>query len=400
MATAYWIGNAKPVAAKHVFTVTAAAVSGTLTATINGKAEQYTCTTTTAATEAAAFVAALNASLVRELSQFTFSSSGAVITAVGPADGRPVSISWAAAGGTTISAVTSTTGAGPHDINNTANWSTGAVPGNGDTAVFENNTISALYNLATWASNTVTVIKRKSYGGNIGLPDTNALGFPEYLAKFLETAGTGTHVIEDNGVGCRLRTTSASAVTVVVTGAGGGTLNSETVEVYGSSHTSSVLRVNGAAVAVAPADSQSAAFGTLTVANGVIRTGTNGTFTNGTITNSQAEVGGNYTTLLIDRGSTVTVTKAATAATSTTVEDGTLNWASTGGWNALTIASGATVDATLAPSSISTGTITLSEGGSLLDPNERIAKTYTINLTGEMANVTLDLGTTVSLAVS
>jgi hypothetical protein len=399
MATVFWTGNQKATRRSYVFTVTAAAVSGTLTAQINSKTETYTCETTTAATEAAAFVAALSSSLIRELANFTFSSDGAEVTALGPADGMPLAITFGAAGGSTISAVTTVAPTSPHAVDDASNWS-GGVPTNGDTAVFENTAVDCKYNLSALTAVTFSVVKRKSYGGQIGLPDTNPLGYPEYLAKFLETAGTGTHTVEDNGTATRLRLTSASATTVVVTGEGGGALNSESVELYGTSHSSSVLRVNGGAVAVAPTTAQTAVFGTCSVANGVLRCGPNCTLTTVTANNSQAEIGGAYTTLVIDRGSAVSAVKAAAAATSTTVEDGTLNWGSTGGWGALTIGSGGTVDANLAPSSITSGTITLNEGCTLNDPNERIAKTYNLVVNGELANMTLDLGTTFNLAVS
>ena len=45
-------------------------------------------------------------------------------------------------------------------------------------------------------------------------------------------------------------------------------------------------------------------------------------------------------------------------------------------------------------------TINAYEGCSVLDPNERLVKSYTLNVNGEMGNMTLDLGTTLTLTVS
>lgn len=399
MADIFWTGNQRATRRKYTFSVTTAVVNDAITMTVNSKVEAYTITSTTTSTAAAGAVAAWQASLVPEIAgQFEFSVSGAEITVEGPEDGRPVSAAFAATGTSAISSVTAVTPTSPHDANDTANWSTGAVPGNGDVAVFENTDVSCLYNLDAFDGETVGVVKRASYGGQIGLPDTNPLGFPEYLDTHLETAGTAV-TVEDNGVAFRLLSNAASAETVNVTGDGAGTLYSETVEITGLL-TASVVNVNGGSLALDPLTSQSSAVGTLRVANAAFRSGPGCVITTGTVINSRAEVGGNWTSLTVDRGAEVRAARAATAATGTTIDGGVVRWASTGGPGAVTVGSDGTLDIGPAPATVTVGTITLEPGATLLDPNDRMAKTYNLVLNGEIEEMTLDLGTRFNLAVS
>lgn len=399
MAVTYWTGNQRATARSHTFTVNTVTAGDTLTATINSKVETYTIPSSpTTASVAAGLVALLATSPVRELANFTFTSDSNTVRAVGPADGRPLTISFAATGTSTISSVTSVAATSPHDADDAANYLGGTKPGNGDTLIFENNSVDCLYNLAEFTSNTVTFVKRASYGGIIGLPDTNPLGYPEYLPTHFETAGTSL-TVEDNGVVCRIESTAGSATTATVTGPGGGTLNAETVEITGLP-ASSVVNVNGGTLALAPLTNQAAAVGTARIANGVLRTGPSAVLGTATIIDSQAELAGNYTALTVDGDSDVLVTRAATAATSTTLDGGVTRWGSTGGPNTTTVGTGAELTFAPAPAAVTVGTITLEAGSTLRDPYERMAKTFNLTVNCKVEEVTLDLGTRFSLAVS
>lgn len=404
--TIYYTGNQRATPRYYARTVTAVAAAATITATINSKTETYTCTAADTPTTAAAnALAAFQASPILELQNFTFASytdasSNPGWSATGPADGMPLAITFAAAGGATLSSVSTIAPTSPSDVNDVSNYLGAALPGAGDTLVVENTPVSLLYNLGALTAVTFLLVRRASHGGVIGLPDTNQLGYPEYLATRLLTAGTASHVIEDNGNVVRVQFTSASAVTCTVTGAGGGQVNQESVEVTGTSHASSVLNVTGAAVAAAPLTSQSAVFGTVRVSGGVLRTGPGAVLTAVTISNAKAELAGNYTTLVMDRGSTVSTKRACTAATSTSNQGGTLIWGSTGGWGALTIGSDGAVDVSQAPAAITSGAITMQEGSSLSNPYDRITRPYTVTLGGEIGKVTLDIGTAQNFTVN
>ena len=160
------------------------------------------------------------------------------------------------------------------------------------------------------------------------------------------------------------------------------------------------MNVNGGTLALAPLTNQSAAVGTARIANGVLRTGPSAVLGTATIIDSQAELAGNYTALTVDGDSDVLVTRAATAATSTTLDGGVTRWGSTGGPNTTTVGTGAELTVAPAPAAVTVGTITLESGSTLRDPYERMAKTFNLTVNCKVEEVTLDLGTRFSLAVS
>ena len=119
MATVYFTGNQRARAWSNTCTVTAAAAGGTITATVNSKADAYTVTAadTTTALAAAGAMSQWQTSLVRELADFTFTLSGSVVTATGPSDGRPVAVTFAASGGTTtVTSGTPVAATSPNDF--------------------------------------------------------------------------------------------------------------------------------------------------------------------------------------------------------------------------------------------------------------------------------------------
>jgi len=378
--------------------VTAVTVSvSTITATINSKVETYTASATdTVTTFATAFVSQLLASLIPEFRLVTWTNPGVgIIQGTGPQDGRPVTITW---GGTATASTTTTVApTSPFDAGDALNYA-GGLPVNGDVLVLENNAASLFYNLAALTSITFTIIRRSSHTGTIGLADNNSLGFVEFLPRHLECAGTAI-TIADNSTGfLRIRSTAATATTLTITGNAGGGLGQEYVEVFGLP-ASSIININGGTLALAPLGTQSALATTVRVNNGVFRSGPSATLTTLNITNSTVQLNGAYTTFTQDRGSTSTMLEAS-AGTTTNIEDGTVFWASTGGPGALNINSGGTFDNSGAPGAVAVGTVTLNEGATILDPAERFTKTYNIVIVGELANLTMDLGTTFNLAVS
>lgn len=392
MATIYWTGNQRARRRSYTFDVTTAA-AGTITMTVNGKVEAHTVTgSDTTTTAAAGAVRTWQASLVPEIAgQFEFSSSGATVTVLGPTDGRPVAASFGVTGSAVIGTVTAVTPTSPFDAADDANYSGGSKPGDGDTLIFENTSVPCVYGLAQFTSNTVAFVKRATYTGQIGLADTNPLGFPEYLPTHFETAGTAV-TVADNGVACRIKSTAGSAVTARVTGENGGALGAETVEITGTP-SSSVVSVTGGSLAFAPLTSQSAVAASLSVSDGVLRTGPGAVPVALSIYNSTAQIGGNYTTLFMDRGSQVRVTLAAAAATSTTNQGGTLVWASTGTPDALTIGSDGVVDFAETVTSVAVDGIVMEEGSTLNNPYDKITRPYTVTLRGEIARSTFDIGT-------
>ena len=388
MADVFWSGNqvARPV--QYLVTVTASVVSGTLTATINSKTETYTCLTTDSATEAQGAIQAFSASPIPEFRLVTWSVSGAVMSAVGPVDGRPVTITWGSAGGTTTSGggAPTTANTSPNNYADTANWVGGVLPANGDRAVFQGNLASALYGLTANTANTVTLLIEASYTGSIGLAAVNPLGFPEYLPTRLALAGTALTVNANGQSVYRVLSTAGSAVTVVFRGE----TSALTFDLTGLP-ASSVLRQSGGGIIVSPDIGETSALGTITSTGDFnFRANVGLTITTGSFYGGNAVLAGPYTTLNIDNGAAV-VTTAASAGTTTTVLSGSLSWNSTGALGTVLIGATGQADLSPAPSTVSITAQTLREGATWSDPN-KAATGYNRTYVGDMANCTVNDG--------
>lgn len=407
MANVIWVGKQSAVPQDTRVTVTAAPANATFTLTVSGKARTFTYAAGTSTADAASkWAADLEASEEGEFAELTYTSSGSALVVTGPDDGAPFTVSASAGAGGTITGPATTAGTpkSPHDVNDGLNWSGGAVPTAVDVAVFENSDVDALYNLAALTAVAFGVIRRATFAGRIGLPDTDEqLGYREYRATHLETAGTSIQVEQapgDDAGQVRVRATAAGAVTVTVTGSGApGAPGSEPVEVYGLAG-ASVVNVANAGVAVGPETTRPATVATVRGVNATVRLGPAVTVTTVNLTGCEALVLCSYTTLTVDRGGTVEVAGAA-AGTTTEVEEGTALWKSTGNFGALTVGSDGTFDLSRAPSAIApSSALTVNEGGTLLDPAERLTRPYSLNLTRtQQDRVTLDLGTHYQLDV-
>jgi hypothetical protein len=399
MAVIYYSANQRARAIQYYVTVSAAASTNTITATVNSKTETYTVTATDTATTAATnAVLQFSQTLLNELRVFTFSNpADGIIAAVGPSSGSPVSITW---GGTaTLTGTTATvTALSPADIDDATNYAGGVKPGNGDTLILENGSFDLLWNLNEFTSNTVTLIRRASHTGRVGLDDYNPAGYVEYLPRFFETAGT-TITLEDNGQGgARIRSTAGSAVTVTITGTGTGNLGSETFELYGTP-ASSVANINGGGLAFCPLGSQTGTLTTVRCANGSFRSGSGATLVTFTAQNSNVAIAGAFTTYTQDNGSSSTFSRAS-AGTTVNINDGSVAWGSTGAITTLNVYSGGTFDCTTAPALFAITTVNTYEGSTSIDTNKRITRSFTWNWNGDLTKQSVDWGTDGGTTVS
>lgn len=402
MATVTWVGAALTTPQVDTITIGSSTSTQTFTVTINGKTVTYTAVTSeTTSTVATALAAALEASTEGEFSEIAWVASSATVVATGPADGRPFTLTVGGTG--TISSSTTTTASSPNDANLGANYSTGSLPGNGDTLNLEGSSVSILWNLNALAaiSTLAAVVRRATYTGTIGLPDYSSNGYREYRAKEL---ATDAPVITweagaDQAQQFRLKSTAGSAVTLTVApaastrGGGSSQVGGEALEIRGTP-ASSTAKIAGGSVAIAPYAGQTSTVATLLVTGGTVTLGSGVTLTNATFANSQGEVRCGYTTLTVSGRSAVTVAGAAAAATSTTADGGAITWTSTGGIGALTIEKeGGRLDLSSAPAAVSVGAITLTAGAELNDPYDRLTRTYAVTLTGcSIADVVFTTG--------
>lgn len=195
MSKPIWIGQAAAVAQVVTVTLTAYDATTTYKLTIGGVTVSTLGTGGTTTTTAAALAAAWTASTHPYLVAVTASANSNVVTLTAATPGVPFTVASAVSGGTgTIgAAATATANAGPNDWSTAANWSTGAVPVNGDDVVIRNTAVPILWGLAQSAVTPASLTIEQSDSAQIGLPYyafTSAAGtvdisVQEYRATYL-----------------------------------------------------------------------------------------------------------------------------------------------------------------------------------------------------------------------
>lgn len=397
MAVVSWVGKqiAKPW--KKTLTVATADTGGTITLTGgNSQAVAVTPTTTNTTTTASEIATAL-AAAGGVFSDLTVTSSGAVVTLVGPSDGAPVTFSKADGGTNSTSLATVDSPTSPHDLNDPVNYSTGALPVDAtDSLLFENSAVDAKYNadaLAAIALVSPGVVRRATYTGRLGLPSTNDSGYPEYRATYFQWKATGMlweASDQDQPGQFRTQAMHGSATTVTITGpASNAQIGGESLEIYGLP-ASSVVTMTGGSLALSPLQGQSCPVATLSALNATVSVGASATLS-GTVRldNCTARIRTSWTTsVTVDGQSQVEI--GGSAAGVLVIDGGTVYWRSTGNpGNSPIIGSGAVLDLETAPASLTIGgTIALYAGGALLDGAGR-GGNYAVQLVrATMAEVT------------
>jgi hypothetical protein len=185
MATVRWIGNAKVYRQIDTYRISTYDAATTYKITINGKLVSVV-GNTDAATTAADLLAALQAATDGEFTEIEWEVSTDTVTATGPDDGAPVTITSSVTGG--AGAITHTAvqaAAGPHDVAVAKNWSGGAVPSGGDTVYFDLSDVDCLYNLGQLTGVALAAIYvRASFTGRIGLMVRNPNSYDEYRPRY------------------------------------------------------------------------------------------------------------------------------------------------------------------------------------------------------------------------
>jgi hypothetical protein len=357
MATKTWTGRAASVAQVTKITWSATG-SHTYSVTINGKTVSYTSTTSSLATIIDGLIAAWEASPEPEHAELIAAQRiesstlvGLQLTAV--ASGVPHTITASATSGTaTVTEITAASG--PNFWNVAANWSGASLPSASDDLVFEDSAVSVLYGL-TDTTNYGSLTIKASYTGAIGLPATNANGYPEYRTRFLTLGnGSGTLVVtigEGSGIGASrvLLDLNDGTGTVTVHQTSANTLEGYPVQIYGLD-SSSAVRVYGGSVQLG--DPSSAAVSTLDIP-------------------------------------TVKVGSRAR-----------LNWESSAGISTkLTAEPGGIADFGRVATTKTIAAADIHPGGTILDPLDKITWTAGVVLVGaRLADVTLDLGFGVTIS--
>lgn len=212
MASVYWSPNAATQSQIVTGTISAVAVGGTLTGTINSKAVTYTCVTgDTTTTAAAGFVALLRASVNPEFQEANWSAASNVVTAMSATPGNPFAgmtggLVFTAAGGAAIGQATTQPNKSLSDVGDLSNWLRNGVPGlpqDGDDVVLKESTVPMTVNCNALALVRPTSVTRwGSMTGQIGLPFVNPAGYQEYRPTYFAFSGSnGGQLLVTIGVG-------------------------------------------------------------------------------------------------------------------------------------------------------------------------------------------------------
>jgi hypothetical protein len=382
MANAIWLGAAQDVT--DVWTVTD-------TADVDGVA--------------AALVTAWVASQENEHRAWTPTSSGAVFTLTRSEAGVPGVVSSSVSGGTgTIGAAANATAAtGSQFWNNTANWSGGALPANGDTVLIDNaNPIR--YGLNQSAVTLAKLILRGS--GDIGLPPITAGGDAEYRDQYLRIGAT---LVEAEHTSQLTRIdfgTVATTTTVYSTGTPSDGTGLKAMTVKGT-NVGNVFNVFGnSSFGVAERLGETANYATLRMESAAgggdpdvhlgpgVSTVTTTTCSGGTLLSDS-----NLVTVTC-RGGTVTMREATTITSITLGETGTLYHRSSGTITTLVLENGGHADFSgdIRPRTVNN--CTMYEGSKLSDNGRSVTFTNPVQLAAGagLLNVTIDRGTGHTLA--
>ena len=266
MANVTFRGDAPTVAQVDTITIGTYDASTTYKVTINGKTISTPGTGGTNITTAAALAALLQACTYPEFVEITWGyvAAGVAITATAQTPGLPFILSVTPTGGTGgITKASTTPNSGPSDLAVVSNYSTGALPANGDTLIFENLANGLLYNADALAG--VTTIANtifKNVKGKIGLPNWNANGYWEYRQTYLQLKST---LVTVDCPECTLARIDlqTTACTITVTNTGPSDIPPlETLLIKGV-HASNILNTTGGSVAVAGQYSEVSTFATI-----------------------------------------------------------------------------------------------------------------------------------------
>lgn len=396
MADVIWRGLQGITQAQRTYALNAPAAGETQALIHNKKRVTYTGVTgDTATTAAAGLAAAAGASSDIEWTELTVTSSGAVVTVVGPADGAPFTLSTAVTGSATVTAGATVTAVSPHDPADAANYEGGALPGNNDTVKWPRDAADMRYNLTTaLASITGLTILREAGGPLVGLPDYRGQGYREYRGTRLVTPATTVRIDLDgteDANGIRLDVSGATCA-LTVTGVQGGQLDAEAVEITGMASTSAARVSNGSLAVVG------GVVPTVAGDSSAVRVESGCTLTGVELKDCTARIGSSWGGDLNVLGGTCDVVGSATG--TSTVVGGAVNWKGSGNLNAPQIGDGGLVTTAggSAPLALTGRVALLHPTAGFADPFTRLARPYDID-TVDSGTGGIDVGTNLRVTI-
>jgi trimeric autotransporter adhesin len=316
------------------------------------------------------------------------------IVMTGPFDGAPVAVSVSGGNGT-ISLSNTTSPLSPFDASDALNYSGNSLPSSGDRLMFEDGDTGPQYNLTALANIPLTYDRRATHTGQVGLPDLNSAGFREYRTTHLSANGTSL-LFDENGSEqagqYRLNWVSTAAVTITHTSQSQG-LGDQVLEVKGLP-SNSTINLAGGRLALAAGTQETGGASTVRISGGVFVAGMGATLSNITVdAGAVVELRASYTNLTVDGAADVTV-RGNAAGTTTTIQGGTVHWASTGNIGTAMVGGGGTLDVSPAPAATPAGSVTLSAEATLNDPYSSLTRPLALILDNcTLQEVTIATGT-------
>lgn len=195
MAIKYWRGGAKAVAQVTTISFSAYTSGVEYRVTCNGKVVAFEATASTAANVFDGLVAALAAATDAEFRDFTAVNATSTLTLTGTQAGRPFTVTASTDDTPTATVTNAVAATGPNHLFEAANWVGGAAPSAGDDLVFADTAASVLYGLESTGSDYGDITVDSTFTGQIGLPATNAAGYPEYRPRFLKLGNAAAYAL-------------------------------------------------------------------------------------------------------------------------------------------------------------------------------------------------------------
>jgi hypothetical protein len=417
VATVIWKGDAQSVAQ-----VTRCTVGGTIeaddvfTMTIGSKSLAVVAGSTSAAAVAANIVAAWNAlaaALYPEFAAITAGDAGGgAIDLTAKTAGVPftVTLSSGESGGGgaddqtfTQTAITAPSGGAFWSV--AANWSTRAVPATGDDVIIQSSAKEILYGLDQSAVTLNSLTIDQSFTGTIGLPRTNPGGYVEYREGYLKIGATTITIGRGEGAGSgRIKIdTLAVQTTINVLNSGSAAENGTKCILWKGTHASNAVVVNKGSFAAAHFAGETATIATVkqgyrtnVAGDSDVRLGSGCTLGACAITKlgGTLEVNSSFASLSQLHGET---TINAGSPGSLVIAGGSVRYKTAGTYTSATVSGGGELDfrQDLQPR---TGTnTTLNKGAALRDPAKTVTFTNPIAIACELADVTLELGSSFNL---
>lgn len=203
MATLYWKGHAQAVSQVTTLTLAGTITSQTFSLIVGNITLKYASGgSDTASDIATALQDQWNNSTHSYHIPITVSADAAVLTFTADIAGQAFVITAQTTGSANLTFATPTPNAGPNDWSTPENWSSDSIPVNGDTVIFQNNSVPVLYGLDQSTITLAALFINQSYVGKIGLPDniftidtsTTDADACEYRQSYLTISANEIHI--------------------------------------------------------------------------------------------------------------------------------------------------------------------------------------------------------------